>query len=150
MNDADFVVRQPPGHLCINPGKHGAYASIADESEVVLGEVDVTDRFKLAVSAFYVEDKADFGTFKITKLKWHKNRGWEADGHIQVNYFHLAQIHQFLSIIASVDLSQAKRRDSRSTIWTSTRSRRCSTASKARVWSKNSPTHRTSITISTP
>lgn len=109
MDDTDFVANYRPGHLYINPGKDGAYATIADESEVVLGEVDVTDRFKLAVSAFYVEDKGDFGTFKLTKLKWHKVRGWEADGHIQVNYFHLAQIHQFLSIIASVDLSHAKK-----------------------------------------
>jgi hypothetical protein len=109
MDDTDFVANYRPGHLYINPGKDGAYATIADESEVVLGEVDVTERFKLAVSAFYVKDKADFGTFKLTKLKFHKLRGWEPDGHIHVNYFHLAQIHQFLSIIANVDLSHAQK-----------------------------------------
>ena len=49
-----------------SPGKAGAYATIAGESEEVIGEVDVTVRSKIAISAFYVNDRRDFGTFKIT------------------------------------------------------------------------------------
>lgn len=108
-DDAEFVANYRLNHLYLNPGKDGAYATIAGESEQVLGEVNVTGRFKLAVSAFYVNDKGDFGTFKITKLKFHKVRGWEPDGHIHINYFQLAQINQFLSIIANVDFSHAQK-----------------------------------------
>lgn len=107
--DAEYLVNRKTDHLYTNPGAKGAYATIAGESEVVLGEVDVTSRTKLAVSAFYVNDKADFGTFKLTKIKYHKTRGWSEDGHIHVNYFQLAQINQFLSIISTIDLSDAKK-----------------------------------------
>lgn len=107
--DAEYLINRKPDHLYTNPGPKGAYATIAGQSEVVLGEVDVTSRTKLAVSAFYVNDKADFGTFKLTKIKYHKSRGWQEDGHIHVNNFQLAQINQFLSIISTIDLSDSKK-----------------------------------------
>jgi hypothetical protein len=75
----------------------------------VLGEIDVTSRSKLAVSAFYVQDKADFGTLKITKLKFHKTYGWREDGHVQVNHFQLEQMKEFVAIISSLDLRDAKK-----------------------------------------
>lgn len=107
--DAEYLINRKPDHLYTNPAAKGAYATIAGESEVVLGEVDVTSRTKLAVSAFYVSDRADFGTFKLTKIKYHKARGWEEDGHVHVNDFQLAQINQFISIISTVDLSHTKK-----------------------------------------
>jgi hypothetical protein len=108
-DDADYLANYKANQLYTHPGKAGTYATIAGEGEEVLGEVDVTTRCKIAVSAFYVNDKADFGTFKITKLQHHASYGWREAGHIQVNHFHLAQINQFLSIISSVDLSDAKK-----------------------------------------
>jgi hypothetical protein len=108
-DDAEFIANYKSNHLYVHPGKAGAYASIAGESEEVIGEIDVTSRSKLAVSAFYVNDRSDFGTFKITKLKLHARYGWSDDGHIHVNHFQLAQIREFLSIISSLDLSDAQK-----------------------------------------
>ena len=51
------------------------YATIAGESEEVIGEIDVTSTCKLAVSAFHVNESRDFGAFKITKLQFHKTHG---------------------------------------------------------------------------
>jgi hypothetical protein len=93
----------------VHPGRTGAYATIAGESEEMIGEIDVTSRSKLAVSAFYVDNQKNFGTFKITKLKYHARYGWREDCNIQVNHFQLAQINEFLSIISSLDLSDAQK-----------------------------------------
>jgi hypothetical protein len=87
----------------------GAYATLVGDSEVVLGEIDVTTRCKIAVSAFYVDDRVDFGTLKITKIKLHKTYDWRIDGQVHVNDFQLAQIREFLSIISSLDLRDAKK-----------------------------------------
>jgi hypothetical protein len=108
-DDAEYLKKYKPDHLYTVPGPKGVYATIAGESEEVTGEIDVTSRCKLAVSAFHVHDSQDFGTFKITKLQFHKTYGWRPDSHIQVNQFQLAQIKEFLSIISSLDLSDAKK-----------------------------------------
>jgi hypothetical protein len=91
------------------PATSGAYAKLVGNSEEVLGEIDVTSRFKLAVSAFYVKDRGDFGTIKITKLKFHKTHGWQEDGHVQINHFQVAQMKEFIAIISSLDLRDAKK-----------------------------------------
>jgi hypothetical protein len=88
----------------VHPGKDGAYATIVAEDETSLAEIDVTSRSRLAVSAFFVNDKADFRTFKITKLKYHKTFGWQADGHVHVNHFDLSRLKALVSIISSLDL----------------------------------------------
>jgi hypothetical protein len=107
-DDAEYLANYLPDRLYTHPGKAGTYATLAGESEEVLGEIDVTVRCKIAVSTFYVNDRADFGTFKITKLQFHKTYGWREVGHVQVNHFQLGQINQFLSIIANLDLSDAR------------------------------------------
>lgn len=106
-DDAEFIANYKSNHLYIHPGREGAYATIASENEQIIGEIDVTDRFKLAVTAFFVKDKKDFNTFKITKLKWHKKHGWQEDGVIKINRFQLAQIREFSALIASLDLADA-------------------------------------------
>lgn len=105
--DIEYIKNYTPNKLYIDPARAGAFAKIAGVSEEFVGEIDVTDRCKIAVSAFYVRDRRDFDTFKLTKLKWHKLRGWELDAHMQVNRFQLSQIGQFLGIIQSLDLSDA-------------------------------------------
>jgi hypothetical protein len=110
MSDDDkYLSKYKPDHLYTHPGPKGVYATIAGESEEVIGEIDVTERCKVAVSAFHVNDSGDFGTFKITKLQFHKTYGWRPDSIVQVNHFQLAQIKEFLSIISSLDLSDAKK-----------------------------------------
>jgi hypothetical protein len=56
-----------------------------------------------------VNDKADFGSFKITKMRWSKRGGWEPDSQVHVNHFQLGQINHFLSLLSHLDLSEAKK-----------------------------------------
>jgi hypothetical protein len=107
--DSEFIARYKNNHLYVHPGKNGAYAAIAGESEEVIGEIDVTSRSKLAISAFYVGDRRDFGTFKITKLQLHARYGWQEKASVHVNHFQLAQMREFLSIISTLDLSEAQK-----------------------------------------
>ncbi|MBA2589662.1 MAG: hypothetical protein H0U98_13685 [Alphaproteobacteria bacterium] len=106
--DVEYLANYKANQLYTHPGNTGAYATIVGESEQVVGEMGVTSRCKLAVSAFYVRDRSDFGTLKITKLVFHKTHGWRVDGHVQLNHFQFAQMKEFLAIISSLNLRCAK------------------------------------------
>jgi hypothetical protein len=106
-DDIEYLANYKPNQLYTYPAQKGAFATIVAESEEDLGEVEITSRCKLAVKAFYVSDRQDFGSLKITKLRFHKTHGWQSDGHIQVNYCQAAQMAQLLSIISHLDLSEA-------------------------------------------
>lgn len=106
-DDIEYLANYKPNQLYTYPAQKGAFATIVAESEEDLGEVEITPRCKLAVKAFYVSDRSDFGSLKITKLRFHKTHGWQSDGHIQVNYCQAAQMAQLLSIISHLDLSEA-------------------------------------------
>jgi hypothetical protein len=110
-NDLDYLVNYKSDTLYTVPAVNGrgAYAKLVGDSEHVVGEIDVTSRCKLAVSAFYVGEQANFDTLKITKLRYHKKRGWLIDGEISVNDFQLVQMKEFISIISSLDLQDAKK-----------------------------------------
>jgi Domain of unknown function (DUF4263) len=108
-DEAEYLANYKSNHLYTHPAAAGVYATIAGESEQIIGEIDVTDRCKLAVSAFYVKDRGDFGTYKITKLTFHRRFGWREESHVQVNRFQLSQMKEFLSIITSLDLSDAQK-----------------------------------------
>jgi hypothetical protein len=109
-NDFDYIANYVANRLYINPAPpKGAFAAIAGESEELIGEVKVRSRCKLAVTSFYVKDKADFGSFKISKMRWSKRDGWQAESQVHVNDFQLGQINQFLSLISHLDLSEAKK-----------------------------------------
>jgi hypothetical protein len=106
-DDIEYLANYKPNQLYTHPAPKGAFATIVAESEDDLGEVEITPRCKLAVKAFYVSDRRDFGSLKITKLRYHKRHQWVEDGHIQVNYCQAAQMAQLLSIISRLDLSEA-------------------------------------------
>jgi hypothetical protein len=110
-DDIEYLTNYKPNALYTVPARNGkgTYATLVGDSEQVLGEIDITSRCKIAVSAFYVQDRSDFGTLKITKLQYHKRFGWRRDGHVQVNGFQLAQMREFISIISSLDLRDAKK-----------------------------------------
>jgi len=108
-SDLEYIKNYANNTLYIHPGQNGAYAAIASENETVLGEIEVTQRSRLAISAFYVSDKGDWSTFKITKIKYHKTHGWQEDGHVHVNYFDLSNMKELVAIIASLDLTDAKK-----------------------------------------
>lgn len=105
----DYLVNYKANQLYTHPAKPGAYATIVGDSEQVLGEIEVTSRCRLAISAFWVKEKGDFGTFKITKLVFHKTHGWRADGHVQINHFQATQMNEFISIIANLNLADVKK-----------------------------------------
>jgi hypothetical protein len=110
-DDLSYLVNYKSNALYTVPAKNGkgAYAKLVGDGERVLGEIEITPRSKIAVSAFYVQDRADFDSFKITKLKYHKTFGWREDGHVHVNGFEIAQMKEFISIISSLDLRDAKK-----------------------------------------
>ena len=85
--DISYIQNYLSNKLYINPGLKGAYATIASEQETVIAEIEVTERSRLAVSAFYVSDKEDWDTLKITKIKYHKTYGWQEDGHVNIKKF---------------------------------------------------------------
>ena len=107
--DVEYLVNYKVDQLYIQPGKDGAYAKMVGDSETLIGEIDVTPRCKLAVSAFYVREKSDFNSLKITKLMFHKTRGWYAAEYVQVNQFQFVQMKEFLAIISSLNLTDAKK-----------------------------------------
>jgi len=107
--DAEFLANYKSNHLYIHPGPSGTYATLAGEDEAVVGEIDVTSRSKLAISVFYVNDRKDLGTFKITKLGLNARRGWREESQVTLNHFQFAQLKEFVSIISSLDLSDAKK-----------------------------------------
>lgn len=109
-NDFDYIANYVPNRLYINPAPpKGTFASIAGESEELIGEVNITSRCKLAVTSFFVKEKGDFGSFKISKMRWTKRDGWQPDSQVHVNHFQLGQINQFLSLISHLDLSEAQK-----------------------------------------
>lgn len=110
-DEIEYIANSRTNALYTYPAKNGtgAYAKLVGDSEQVIGEIDVTSRCKLAVSAFYINDRANFGTFKITKLQYHKRYGWRPDGYVQVNHFQAAQMKEFVAIISSLDLRDAKK-----------------------------------------
>ena len=109
-DDANYLANYRADELYIQPARDGAFATIvAEGEEVSLGEVEVTSRCKLAVSAFYVREKTDFNSFKITKLKWSKRHGWHEDSHLKVNYFLAARMVEFVALISHLNLSDVQK-----------------------------------------
>lgn len=106
-DDIEYLANYKPNQLYTYPARKGAFATIVAESEEDLGEVEITSRCKLAVKAFYVSERKDFGSLKLTKLRFHSRFGWQEDGHIQLNYCQAAQMAQLLSVISHLDLSEA-------------------------------------------
>ena len=112
QDEVDYLANYKPDTLYTHPGRHvkGAFATmVGDSEERLIGEIDVTNRCKLAVSAFYVDKSEDFGSIKITKMQFHKTHGWRADGQVHISKFQLSQMKEFLSIISSLDLRDAQK-----------------------------------------
>ncbi len=108
-DDTEYLANYKVNQIYTHPGKDGAFATIVGDSEEPVGEVDVTPRCKLAISAFYVNDKRDFGSLKIRKLRYHATHGCQLDGQIQVNKFQVEQMGAFLAIISRLDLADAQK-----------------------------------------
>lgn len=107
--DVEYLKNYTPDHLYVIPAEKGAYATLVCENEEVIGEFEVGERFRIAVSGFYVSDRSDFGTIKLTKLKFHKTRGWQEDGVIQVNNFGVDHIRAFLAILSTIKIPDGQK-----------------------------------------
>jgi len=110
--DHSYTVNYVAGRLYVNPSEKGAYAAIAADAiergeERVLAEIEVTSRSRVAVSAFFVSEKEDWNSIKITKLKFHKTRGWELDGEIKLNHFDSRNLRDLLNVLAALDMRDA-------------------------------------------
>ncbi len=103
-DDIPFLAKYKTDTLYTHPGERGVYATFVAEGEELLAEFEVTSRTRVAVSGFYVNDRRDFGSFKIVKITYHKRYGWKEDGSVRVNGFHLTHIQQFSALLASLDL----------------------------------------------
>lgn len=101
-----YLAKYKPDTLYVHPSKDrkGAYATLVGDNEVLLGEIEVTTRARLAISAFYVNEKEDFNSFKITKLKFHQTHGWQPDGEVKLNNFQISKFKEFISLLATLDL----------------------------------------------
>lgn len=106
-SDIEYLSNYLPQSLYIHPGPNGAYATLVSEHETILGEIEVTNRSRLAVSAFFVSDRDDFGTFKITKLQYNKRFGWKEDGHVRLSKFHADHMRAFVAILAGLKLQDS-------------------------------------------
>lgn len=108
-SDIEYLQNYKKDTLYTNPGSQGTYVTIVAENEELVGEIEVTERSRIAVKAFYVNGKSDFSSFTITKLKFHKSRGWLEDGSMTINRFDLSNMEAFVSLISSLDLSDGKK-----------------------------------------
>ena len=110
-SELDYVVNYVADRLYVNPTKDGAYASIAtdslaDGSETLLAEIDVSARTRLVVSMFHITERNDWNRLKITKLKFNKSNGWHVDSEVVVNRFNGSKLAAMLSVLSSLDLAE--------------------------------------------
>ncbi len=109
-SDSEYIPNYMPDTLYMIPGEKGAYARVvSSQDEVVIGEIEVTPRSRLAVSAFYVNEKDDYDSFKVVKLTWHKTYGWRVDSEVAINGLDCIKIREFLSLLALIDLTDTKK-----------------------------------------
>ncbi|MCX7561077.1 DUF4263 domain-containing protein [Sulfitobacter sp. F26204] len=110
MEDWEYSANYVSDRLYVNPAaNNGAYASIAREGEIVVDEFDVGARFKIAISAFYSNSKNDFTTLKIHKLQFRKVGGWFLVESFSINAFQLADMKRLLSVLTSLNMSDANK-----------------------------------------
>jgi hypothetical protein len=108
-DDVEYLANYKPETLYVNPKRDGkgAYVTLLSEHEKLIDEIDVTERLRLALSVFYVNDRQDFNRFKLTRITFHKTHGWQKDGEIVLNGFHLSHLKEFSSLLSSMDFKDA-------------------------------------------
>ena len=114
-DDHAYIANYVADRLYVNPSaRGGTYVSIAaeqeregsGETEEILGEINVSERTRFAVSMFYVTDRNDWNRLKLTKLQRHKTYGWRLDSEIALNRFGGEKLGTFLEILSSLDLAE--------------------------------------------
>lgn len=106
--DVEYLVNYKPETLYVYPIPRGtgAYTTLLADGEELVGEIDVTRRFKLALSMFHVREKNDYSSFKLTKLKFHKIHGWQRDGEVKINEFALSRLGEFAQLLSMLSFHE--------------------------------------------
>ena len=98
--------------LYIHPKEdgQGAYVTTVyeDEEEQDNGELQISSQIKLGVSAFFVNKKSDYSTFKLTKLRLSEGN-WVPELELNLSSFLLAKMKDFLQLLSSLDLKDAQK-----------------------------------------
>lgn len=105
--EVDYLKNYRPDHLYVHPGRTGKYAKLLAEGEELIAELEVSERFRIAVTAFHVDDRDDYGSFYLTKIKLHAKHGWRKDGEIKLNNFGVQRMRDFVSLLSVLELGEA-------------------------------------------
>jgi hypothetical protein len=110
-DDVEFLANYKSDTLYVHPDSKGtgAYTSLLAEGEELLFELEITSRFRLALSMFYVNQREDFNRFKLTKLKFHKTHGWQPDGEVIINGFGILKLKEFIELLAGLNFKDASK-----------------------------------------
>lgn len=109
MSDEKYLPNYKPDHLYLHPAPAGVYATLVADNETLIGEVEVSDRCRVAVVAFYVDVQKDFSSFKLVKLTRHKTYGWRPDSEMRLSRFEAAKIADFATLMSGLSLSESKK-----------------------------------------
>jgi len=107
--DIEYLKNYRNGRLYINPGRDGAFVTMARDGEEIVGEIAVSERFRLVFTTFFVTDRSDFSSYRIVKLKLHKTHGWREDGDIRLSRLQLSQIIEFNTLLATIDVKESQK-----------------------------------------
>ncbi|MBL4746190.1 MAG: DUF4263 domain-containing protein [Flavobacteriaceae bacterium] len=108
-SDIKYLQNYKADYLYINKSAKGKYATIVTEEEFLVGEVEVTERSRLVVKAFYVDEKEDYGSFQIIRINYHKSYGWREESKVSINQFDALKMKSFVSIFARLNLRNSSK-----------------------------------------
>ena len=106
-DDVEYLKNYKPDTLYLNPTQQGAYANVVVEGETLIGEVDITARVKVAVSAFFVNERREINSVKITRLLFREKTGWIEDGSVKFNNTDAEKLRNLIKLLNSIDLTNA-------------------------------------------
>ena len=110
-NDSSYIQNYRPRRIYVNPapGK-GAYVSLADDTtDSIIGEIELNNFTRIAVTAFFSEASSDPKTIKFHLLRFRKNSVWYHDDSISFNGFDASLLQELLQIIANLKLETFRR-----------------------------------------
>jgi len=107
-DDLDYLRNYTLDKLYTRPTAEGCFATMVTSSNEValdVGEIVVSPRVKIAVRAFYINNRQDYNRLEIIKFKTTKPPNWELDSSISINRADAEKIRAFASILASLNPS---------------------------------------------
>ncbi|SFR56686.1 Shedu immune nuclease family protein [Litoreibacter janthinus] len=110
-SDAEYIKNYRIKRVYVNPAEgKGAFASICDDiHETVLGEIELVNKTRVAVSAFLKAGSREPSTIKIHLLRHRKNSGWYWVEELKLNGFDARKVRDLLAILSSLDIEPTER-----------------------------------------